>query len=31
MVGVRQRMGKLKGKWEDVAILERRSTKVGID
>ena len=31
MVGVRHKMGKLKGKWEDVAILERRSTTVGLD
>jgi phosphinothricin acetyltransferase len=31
VVGRRERLGKLKGKWRDVILLERRSTKVGLD
>ena len=30
-VGVREKMGKLNGHWEDVVLLERRSKEVGID
>ncbi|MBE3569622.1 MAG: N-acetyltransferase [Bacillales bacterium] len=30
-VGIRQRIGKLKGVWRDVVLLERRSQIVGID
>ncbi len=29
-VGIRQRIGKLEGRWRDVVLLERRSLKVGI-
>ncbi|HSR69029.1 MAG TPA: GNAT family N-acetyltransferase [Acidobacteriota bacterium] len=29
-VGVRRRLGKLEGRWRDVAMLERRSDKVGL-
>ncbi|HSR52166.1 MAG TPA: GNAT family N-acetyltransferase [Acidobacteriota bacterium] len=29
MVGVRERLGKLNGRWRDVAMLERRSPSVG--
>lgn len=29
-VGVRQQIGKLDGRWRDVVLLERRSTKAGI-
>ena len=29
IVGVRERLGKLHGKWRDVAMLERRSVRVG--
>lgn len=31
VVGRRKKLGKLKGKWRDVILLERRSTKVGLD
>jgi phosphinothricin acetyltransferase len=30
-VGVRERVGKLDGRWRDVVFLERRSERVGID
>jgi len=30
-VGVRERLGKLKGVWRDVVLLERRSRVVGVD
>lgn len=30
-VGIREKMGKLNGRWEDVVLLERRSKEVGID
>lgn len=30
-VGHRERIGKMKGEWRDTIILERRSTKIGID
>ena len=30
-VGRRERLGKLKGQWRDVLLLERRSTTVGVD
>ncbi|MDH5642604.1 MAG: GNAT family N-acetyltransferase [Gemmatimonadota bacterium] len=30
-VGLRERLGKLHGKWRDVLLMERRSTKVGVD
>jgi len=31
VVGVRQRLGRLLGRWRDVALLERRSTRVGTE
>jgi len=31
IVGQRERLGKLKGNWRDVLLLERRSQRVGID
>ncbi len=31
LVGVRQRLGRLRGIWRDVALLERRSDRVGVD
>ena len=31
VVGVRKKLGKLKGRWRDVLLLERRSDEVGID
>ncbi len=31
VVGRRERLGKLKGSWRDVLLLERRSQRVGID
>jgi phosphinothricin acetyltransferase len=31
VVGRRQRLGKLRGRWQDVLLLERRSERVGID
>ena len=30
VVGVRRRLGKLAGVWRDVALLERRSERVGV-
>ncbi|HWS55413.1 MAG TPA: hypothetical protein VN228_14850, partial [Pyrinomonadaceae bacterium] len=30
-VGRRERIGKLQGRWRDTVLLERRSTKVGVD
>lgn len=30
VVGVRQKLGRLKGSWRDVALLERRSARVGV-
>ncbi|WDE13789.1 GNAT family N-acetyltransferase [Thalassomonas haliotis] len=30
-LGVRKQLGKLKGVWRDVVLMERRSTQVGID
>ncbi len=30
-IGVRERLGRLKGAWRDVVLLERRSRRVGID
>jgi L-amino acid N-acyltransferase YncA len=30
-VGVREKLGKLKGVWRDVALMERRSASVGLD
>ena len=30
LVGVRERVGQLGGKWRDVALMERRSAKVGV-
>ncbi|WP_372751467.1 N-acetyltransferase family protein [Labilibaculum sp.] len=30
-IGIKKRIGKMEGKWRDVALLERRSTVVGID
>jgi hypothetical protein len=29
-VGVRQKLGRLNGAWRDVALLERRSARVGV-
>jgi L-amino acid N-acyltransferase YncA len=29
MVGVRQRLGQLKGVWHDVVLMERHSARVG--
>ena len=31
VVGLRKRLGKLKGRWRDVLLLERRSEVVGVD
>ena len=31
LIGKRERLGKMGGRWRDVLLLERRSTKVGID
>jgi phosphinothricin acetyltransferase len=31
VVGVRRRLGKLKDRWRDVLLLERRSEKIGVD
>ncbi len=31
IVGVRRRLGKLKGRWRDVLLMERRSDVVGVD
>ena len=31
LVGVRERLGRLDGAWRDVALLERRSSRVGVD
>ncbi len=31
VVGVREKLGKLAGVWRDVALLERRSTSVGVE
>ncbi|UKJ07640.1 GNAT family N-acetyltransferase [Solitalea lacus] len=31
LVGKRERIGKMNGKWRDTLLLERRSTKVGIE
>ena len=31
LVGVRERLGKLDGRWRDVLLLERRSERVGVD
>ncbi|WP_348650720.1 N-acetyltransferase family protein [Thalassomonas sp. RHCl1] len=31
VLGVRKHLGKLKGVWRDVVLMERRSTQVGID
>lgn len=31
VVGVRERLGKLNGRWRDVVLLERRSDRVGLD
>jgi len=31
IVGKRERLGKLKGQWQDVLLLERRSNRVGVD
>jgi len=30
-VGVREKLGKLRGAWRDVALLERRSSRVGVE
>ena len=30
VIGVRQRLGQLRGKWRDVTLLERRSARVGV-
>ncbi|HTS43224.1 MAG TPA: GNAT family N-acetyltransferase [Puia sp.] len=30
-IGVRQRIGKMNGRWRDTLLLERRSDKIGID
>lgn len=30
-LGVRERLGKLNGEWRDVAFMERRSRRVGIE
>lgn len=30
-IGRRERIGKLKGKWRDVVLMERRSSKIGTD
>ncbi len=31
VVGVRERLGKLEGRWHDVVLMERRSDRVGLD
>ena len=31
VVGRRERLGKLAGRWRDVLLLERRSTRIGVD
>ena len=31
IVGTRDKIGKMDNKWRDVILLERRSTKIGID
>ena len=31
VVGVRERLGRLRGRWRDVALLERRSRRVGVE
>jgi phosphinothricin acetyltransferase len=31
IVGTRQRLGRLRGRWRDVALLERRSSRVGAE
>ncbi|UCC74493.1 MAG: N-acetyltransferase [Gemmatimonadota bacterium] len=31
LIGRRERLGKLKGRWHDVLLLERRSERVGVD
>lgn len=31
LVGIRERLGRIDGQWRDVALLERRSTVVGVD
>ncbi len=31
LVGVRERLGKLDGRWRDVLLLERRSERVGVE
>jgi phosphinothricin acetyltransferase len=31
VIGLRERLGKLKGRWRDVLLLERRSQNVGVD
>jgi phosphinothricin acetyltransferase len=31
VVGRRERLGKLRGRWQDVLLLERRSDRVGVD
>jgi phosphinothricin acetyltransferase len=31
LVGVRERLGKLDGRWRDVLLLERRSEQAGVD
>ena len=31
LVGIRERLGKMGGRWRDVLLLERRSTRVGAD
>jgi L-amino acid N-acyltransferase YncA len=30
-IGYREKLGKLNGAWRDVVLLERRSTRVGLD
>ncbi|MFW5985847.1 MAG: N-acetyltransferase family protein [Halanaerobiales bacterium] len=31
VVGIRKKIGKMNGNWRDVTLMERRSTKVGIE
>jgi L-amino acid N-acyltransferase YncA len=31
IVGIRERLGKMKDRWRDVLLLERRSEKVGVE
>ncbi len=31
VVGRRERLGKIRGRWQDVLLLERRSERVGVD